>query len=196
MKRFEMPVSTIPMRMAKIGYIVLSALLCVLGLLVMIVPTVSASVLEIVCGIVFIAFGIIKLIGFFSEDLYGLAFQYDLEFGILMMILGIFILVHAGSVLHLISILLGLLALSDGLFRIRAAMEAKRFGISKWWIILLAAAAAAVFGVLLIFHPESGTKLIMVLVGLTLLLEGILGLTAALTMVKIIKLKEKDRFFL
>ena len=196
MKHFYSTHSTLPMRTAKIGYIVLSVLLCVLGVVLMVFPTFSASVLEMICGAVFIAFGIIKLIGFFSKDLYRLAFQFDLEFGILMIILGVFILVHTGSILHFICILLGILVLADALFRMRAALDARKFGITQWWMILAIAVVAAVFGVILIFHPEDGTKLIMIYLGMTLLFEGILSLTTALTMVKIIKLEDDDDLFL
>ena len=192
MKHFYAAHSAVPMRTAKIGYIVLSVLLCILGVVLIAFPSFSASVLERICGVVFIAFGIIKLIGFFSRDLYRLAFQFDLEFGILMIILGVFILIHTGSILHVICILLGILVLADALFRIRAAIDAKRFGIPQWWMILVIAVVAAVFGVVLIFYPEDGTRLMMICLGLTLLFEGILSLITALTMVKIIKREEED----
>lgn len=59
--------STAPMRTAKIGYIAVSALMVLLGLALIIFPEISVSVLETVCGILFIVFGVIKLVGFFQK---------------------------------------------------------------------------------------------------------------------------------
>ena len=72
------------------------------------VPEFSSEVIGIFCGIILILFGIVRLIGFFSKDLYRLAFQYDLAFGILMVTLGIIILVHPGSLMNFLCIVLGI----------------------------------------------------------------------------------------
>ena len=60
------------MRTAKIGYIIISTALCVLGVLLIAVPDFSVSMLGIVCGITLIVFGCVKLTGYFSRDLYRL----------------------------------------------------------------------------------------------------------------------------
>ena len=86
--------SVAPMKTAKIGYIVLSVALCVLGIILIAFPGFSASLFGILCGVVLIMFGGVKLVGYFSKDLYRLAFQYDLVFGILMIALGVGMLTH------------------------------------------------------------------------------------------------------
>ena len=84
--------SIIPMRIAKIGYILISAAFCLVGIIMMIHPDLSLNIIGIFCGIAMITFGIVKLIGYFSKDLFRLAFQYDLQFGILMLVIGLIIL--------------------------------------------------------------------------------------------------------
>ena len=61
--------SVTPMRVAKIGYIIMSVLLCVFGVLLIVVPDISLSVIGIVCGALFIVFGLVRLVGYFSKDL-------------------------------------------------------------------------------------------------------------------------------
>ena len=73
-------------------------------LILIAVPEFSSEVIGIFCGIILILFGIVRLIGFFSKDLYRLAFQYDLAFGILMVIM----LVHPGSLMNFLCIVLGI----------------------------------------------------------------------------------------
>ena len=129
--------SVAPMRTAKIGYIVMSVALCILGIVLIVFPEFSASMLGIICGVMMILFGIIRLVGYFSKDLYRLAFQYDFSFGIIMIIIGIVMLVHPGSLVNFICVALGLSFMSDGLFKIRIAFDSKSFGIREWWLILI-----------------------------------------------------------
>ncbi len=192
MKNKDNLCSTVPMRTAKIGYIVLSAVLCVLGVIIIAFPIDAAEAFSMWCGITFIAFGCIKVIGFFSKDLYRLAFQFDLEFGILMVILGIFILLHPDRSARFICTALGVLVLTDSLFKIRITLEAKRFGIGTWWATLLIAAVSGVFGVILLFSPTEGTRILMIFLGVTLAAEGALNMSTALTMVKIIHHQLQD----
>lgn len=93
--------SVAPMRTAKIGYIVISVLLCALGILLIAVPEFSISAVGVICGAILIVFGIVRLVGYFSKDLYRLAFQYDLAFGIMMIALGVIMLWHPGSLMNL-----------------------------------------------------------------------------------------------
>ena len=109
--------SVAPMRVAKIGYIVLSALICVLGVLMMVMPEQSLSSLVKIFGISMMAFGVIKLVGYFSKDLYRLAFQYDLQFGILVLVLGLIVTVKPNNALNFLCIALGISILADGLFK-------------------------------------------------------------------------------
>lgn len=88
--------SIVPMRIAKIGYVLISTAFCLIGIIMMVYPDFSLNVIGICCGIAMIIFGIVKLIGYFSKDLYRLAFQYDLQFGILMLIIGLIILLKPG----------------------------------------------------------------------------------------------------
>ena len=60
--------SVAPMWIAKIGYIVVSAALLLLGLLIILLPDISMQIIGILLGTTMILFGCIKLIGYFSKD--------------------------------------------------------------------------------------------------------------------------------
>ena len=89
--------STLPMRIAKVGYILFSIILCALGIIRVAVPQFSVETFSMLCGVVFIAFGCIRLVGFHAKVLYRLAFQYDFEFGILIIVLGVLTFLKPGS---------------------------------------------------------------------------------------------------
>lgn len=180
------------MRTAKIGYIVISVLLCAMGILLIVWPELSASVIGIICGILLIVFGAVKLIGYFSKDLYRLAFQYDLAFGILLILLGVIMLVRPGGLMDFICIVLGLSILTDSLLKMQIAVDAKQFGLNKWWLILLLSVIAGIFGLVLVLRPTASASVLMVLLGITLLSEGLLNMSTAITAVKIIKHQQPD----
>lgn len=184
--------SVAPMRTAKIGYIIISAALCLLGAMLIAVPDFSAALLGVICGIILTLFGAVKLIGYFSKDLYRLAFQYDLIFGIVLIAVGVVILVRPESVLNFICIALGLTILADGISKIRISLESKSFGIREWWLILVSAVLTSAMGLVLMFRPAQSVRVMMIILGITLLLEGILNLCTVITAVKIIKHQQPD----
>ena len=69
------------LKLAKNGYIVMSILFMILGICLIIWPDCSMAVFCTAVGIMLIAYGCIKIIGYFSRDFYCLAFQFDLAFG-------------------------------------------------------------------------------------------------------------------
>ena len=177
------------LRFAKIGYIVLSVLICILGVTLMIVPDFSVRLLCWIGGILIIAFGCIRIVGYFSKDLYRLAFQYDLAFGILMIVMGLILILRTDAMVHILCVLLGLATLADALLKVQISIDSKRFGISRWWVILTAALFTGVVGALLLFRPNAGAEVIMMLLGLSFLGEGILNLVTVLCAVQILKKK-------
>lgn len=184
--------SVTPMKTAKIGYIVLSAVLCVLGLVLILFPEFSASMLGVACGIVLILFGIVKLVGYFSRDLYRLAFQYDLACGCLLILLGAVMLLRPDSLLNFICVALGIYILTDGLFKIQIAVDARRFGIPQWWLVLALAVLTGVIGLLLVLRPTEGARALVMLMGVSLLLDGALNLSVALCAVKVVRHQQPD----
>lgn len=184
--------SVAPMKIAKIGYIVVSVLFCMAGILFIALPEISAKIVGIEIGIAAIVFGIVKLIGYFSKDLYRLAFQFDLEFGIMMVVLGTIVLFHPKNVMAFIAAAFGIAILFDGLFKIRIALDSKRFGIKDWWLILSLAIIAGIIGVALIFDSAFGTGVLTILIGVSFLSEGILNLYTVIRTVLIVKNQVPD----
>ena len=184
--------SIAPMRVAKIGYIVLSVVFCTVGVLFIARSDIGTQVLSLALGIAMIVFGGIKIVGYFSKDLFRLAFQYDLELGIISAVLGIIVLLNPFHTITFVFIAMGISILADALFKIRIAMEARRFGIEAWWLILILAALTAVAGLLLVFRPWESANILTVLLGISLLSEAILNLCVAVSTVKIVKHQYPD----
>lgn len=191
MHEFKMR-SVAPMRVAKTGYIAVSILLAVLGIVLIAWPTFSVNALGVICGILLVLFGGVKLVGYFSKDLYRLAFQYDMPFGILLIILGIIMLIHPGNLASFICVVFGLSVLISSLFNIQTALDAKKFGINQWWLIFALSVIAAVWGLILVFRPSEAADVMAVLLGITLLFESAVNICTVVTSVKIVKNQHPD----
>lgn len=191
MHEFKMR-SVAPMRVAKTGYIAVSILLAVLGIVLIAWPTFSVNALGVICGILLILFGGVKLVGYFSKDLYRLAFQYDMPFGILLIILGIIMFIHPGNLASFICVVFGLSVLISSLFNIQTALDAKKFGINQWWLIFALSVIAAVWGLILVFRPSEAADVMAVLLGITLLFESAVNICTVVTSVKIVKNQHPD----
>lgn len=184
--------SMTPMRVAKTGYILMSLIFCGLGVAFIAWPDQSLAALGKALGGAMIAFGAFKLVGYFSRDLFRLAFQYDLEFGVLLIVLGAIVLPRSGEAMGVLAAALGISILADGLFKVRIALDARTFGIRSWWGILALAALACGAGALLVLRPWRGARLLARLLGASLLCEGVLNLWVAVSTVKIIRHQQPD----
>ena len=172
---------------ARIGYIIISILLCVLGIVLIAVPDFSVTLLCVLGGGIMMLFGLVKIIGYCSKDLYRLAFQFDLAFGILFVVLGFILIIRTDAMVNLICIVMGICVLADALLKIQISIDSRAFGIKKWWLILAMAILTGVAGFLLIFRPSESIQIIMILFGIVLITEGVLNLITILITVKIIR---------
>lgn len=177
---------------AKFGYIIISVLLCVLGNVLIAVPDFSVSLLCWIGGLMLILFGLVKIIGYCSKDLYRLAFQFDLAFGILLIALGAILIFRSNMMVHIIFVMLGICVLADALLKIQIAIDAKVFGIRQWWLILAVAILTGVAGFLLVFRPSESAQVVMILLGVALITEGVLNLVTILTAVQILRRQKPD----
>lgn len=184
--------STGMIRAAKAGYIVLSAIICALGVWMIASPGYSVDRVSHLIGALLTAFGVIKLIGYYSRDLYRLAFQHDLALGILMIALGLAVALKTGWVLNLLCLAMGILTATDGLFKVQTSLDARRFGLGSWWLMLALAVVVVSVGTAMIVWPFKGAGEPPWMLGACLLAVGILNLSVALCAVKIISHQRPD----
>ena len=175
------------LKIAKTGYLLLSALLILAGVGLTFFSDTFYPILAVLLGILFLVFGAFKLAGFFSKDPYQLVFESDLVFGILYLALGLLLLFRPAHTMAFFGIVFGLMLLADVLTRVRIALDARPFGIRAWWLILVSAIATAILGVVLLFHPGEGTQVLMQLLGISLMVDGVMNISTILAAVRVIR---------
>lgn len=166
-------------QIAKKAYIFTSLLAFLLGCVFIIKPDLSVIVLCRAVGAVLLLTGAAKLYGYFSGDLYRLAFQFDLALGILTGVLGVLMLVSPTRFSSLMSIIISVFVIVNSVFTVQNAYEAKAFGVSKWWLLLIGGIAAAAIGVAALIKPFESSLFIMRLVGVAFMTDGVQNLIVA-----------------
>ena len=78
------------------------------------------------------------------------------------------------------------------LFKIGISLEAKKFGIREWWITALFSCVAGIVGILLVGRPAEALNIMVMIIGIAFLIEGLLNISVALSLVKIVKNQRPD----
>ncbi len=182
--------SAIPMQIAKIGHIVLSALLVGLAILILLNPQFPLSVFETACGIFLILFGAVKITGYASKDLYRLAFQYDFVYGFVLAGVGLVFLLRPDLSVETLGTVIGLFVFSDGVIKIQVARHAKKFGITLWWMIFAFAMLASLGGLFVAIYRFGTVPALEITMGVIFLIEGLMNICTVLTSVRVVEYRE------
>lgn len=171
------------LQFARSGYIGISCIFYAAAVIYLLFPGLPPMALSCFSGMILILYGIIKFVGFFSEDLYCLAFRYDMAFGLLLMVAGVLLLVKNVSVAQYLTPGLGWMTLLDNLFHIQMSKEARDFGIKEWKLVLGLSITAGVLSVLLIIHGFPSPQATRILTCIVLLACGVINHCIVMLMV-------------
>ena len=148
-------------RATKIISITLSAMLFMMGVVLIFWSERLGEVLSPLLAVMAILFGGGRILGYFSNDLYRIAFQHDFAVGTFVIIFGVLLLVDpVGSVPYMPSAVL-LYVLLDGLFRIQIAMDAYKFGMPYWYVLLICGVLLAGGSLVVHFYEDSIHRFMM-----------------------------------
>lgn len=168
-------------------YIALTIVCIAGGALLLIWPRLGLNILCRISGIFMLVYGVAKISSYFTKDLFQLAFQFDFGLGIVALIMGIMMLFKTAKIVDIFSFCVGIFLFVDSALKIQTSLEAKRFGIEKWYLILILSIISGIVGVCLLFSPSRTAGVIVRLVGLGICLNGVMNLVVVLNTVRIIE---------
>lgn len=167
--------------------LIIAVLSIVIGAILLVKPDISAVAICYVIGSIIIISGITRITGYFSRDIFNLNYQFDFAIGVFLIILGIVLICHPKNIIAMLHFIVGIIVLVDSVFKLQTALEAKHFGLNKWWLILGAAVVCAVFGILLIAYPFETASLLIRILGLAVIVTNLENIFMILYTVRIRK---------
>lgn len=141
----------------------------VLGLAAMFWPNITISVLFMLFGFFTIVDGVIALgIGLFGgRSAWGwTAFQ-----GLLGIVVGVLVLRYPQTVANLVVVIIALWALAMGLFQIVISMRLR--DTNNWIWVLISGLITTALGIYFLINPDTGTKVLAIVLGIFALLTGV-----------------------
>lgn len=157
-------------RIVKIVSLVAAALMAGVGIFFIMADGISGPAV-ILCGIVLMIWGASKLMGYFSKDMYGIAFQHGLVSGVLALLTALFVILGVEKNLSRICFAIAVYIIVEGLLYVQSSVDAKKFGLYMWPLIMLLSVVLVCEGVIVIAFSKMNQSMI----GLCLLAEGIVN---------------------
>jgi len=149
-----------------------AAVTILLGLLLIIWPDRSVSFLCMLLGAAIFLTGIIYVLGWLSRRREGVPAFFVLP-GVVLCALGVWLLTSPASVVMLIQYIFGAILIFHGLVDLQGALVMMRHRADRWWLDLLLAALTLALGALVLFNPFGTFAALVILIGASLVYDGI-----------------------
>ena len=121
-------------------------------------------------------FGVMKIVLYFIREVEGVAIRFDFAVGLFCIILGVLMLWRAPALTDILSVMIGLLVLVDSVFKLQVAVDSRRMGAHSWWVTLVCTVVCLVLGILLVFNPFDGKQVLTIMMGVSLIVDGVQNL--------------------
>lgn len=136
-------------KQARFIHVATSLLFGLAGIFLLAWPEIATTISRYLIGGCFIVLGIARMLGYFSNDLYRLAFQYDLGLGGFCAVFGVLSIISPDNIQVVLPYTIGVYVLIDSLLKLQTAFDAKAFGMKHWFGLLISAGVLTVFSVVL-----------------------------------------------
>lgn len=176
---------------ARVIHVVASVLLLLSGILLWAWSDAGDTLTRWLIGANFAVLGIARILGYFANDLYRLAFQYDLALGAFCVIFGVLCVIRPDSIQSVIPYAIGIYVLFDGLLKAQTAFDAKAFGMKHWFGLLISSGLLSLFGILALVGLTMWPS--QILVGIALMLDGGENVWNTMGTVRV-RAKKEERF--
>ena len=174
----------------KKGFLILAAGVFLLGLSLVIWKEHSTRVICYVVGGLMLAYGLVDTLRFFLGDSKpgDGAFRTGLVDGALSMGIGLFFVLRPTQVLEAFGVIMGILLLVDGLFKLQFAVNLKKAAYDRARVILILALLGLVLGIVIIVVDSIAPLWL----GIMLMADGLWDLTVMLLVLRFEKQERKS----
>ena len=163
----------------KWNMILSAALYMVLGLILLIFPATTDHVICYLVAGIAIVIGVVNLIVYFTRNITRNYYRNDFVTGLMLIVLGVFVIYKVDLVIELVSFIIGLCIIVSGLFKLQGSLDVQRMG-GNAVVILGLAVVNVVVGILMVIKPFEAAMLFHRLLGAGLLFSGMTDLASTL----------------
>lgn len=162
-----------------------------MGVLLVCWPDRSVDFLCLLLGAAVLVTGVIYILGWVARRKQGVPTFFVLP-GIILAGLGLWLMTGPGEVVLLIQIIFGAVLVFHGLVDLQSALVLLRQKWNRWWLDLLMAVLTVALGVLILANPFGTFRALIVLIGLSLVYDGVSDLVLIWRVSKAVRRKERE----
>lgn len=155
------------------GSMLLLLAIIALGVVLMIVPTITGRTLLAIAGWALFLAGVIKISQYFIKGIAKAIQGWGLSKGMLMLLGSLVLLIVPDMLIEMMPLLLGVIFLLGAVLKFQISFDLKRLTYKKWYISLVFTALSIICGWLTILHPFGIGDVVMRLTGALLIIEAI-----------------------
>ncbi len=163
-----------------------SIFLFVLGGLLLFKSEGTIVTISYVIGGILISLGVVAIIRYVLNKKVKSS-ELDILYGIVTIILGVIIISNPKALASIIPIVLGVCIVLSSSAKLQYAFELKRDNNSLWIMTMVVSIVSTLCGIILIFNPFQGAKLITQVVGIFIMIYAVLDIISTITIKKNVK---------
>lgn len=160
------------------SYIITALAFLVLGVVMVIKPSLAMNALCYLVGAVLTVYGVFNIFSFlFARER---TVTFELIVGVLTTAIGIFTLISPSSIMNILQLVLGLVIIIDSLLGLKRAFALRELESKGWKTMLILSVAAAVLGILFMVKKDLFGTVLFTIIGIVLTCQGISDLISVI----------------
>lgn len=154
----------------------ISMLFIVVGLFLFIKPDTTISIISYIIGSALLLNGFHSIYKYFSNELIGNVFNFDLSYGVLLIIAGVFLIVKPNALATLFPIILGIWIIINSVTKFQYSLVLKRAKNEDWGYTTLISVLTLMWGIVLLYNPFKGALMITQTIGVFIIVYAVLDI--------------------
>ena len=158
------------------------ALLCVgLGVAMLLWPESAMDVLGYAFGGVLVLSGILQVAAYLMGEKTGFLYKLQLIAGVIVTVVGVWVLLSPGKVLTLTVIVMGIVLLYHGVMDIKYGFDIRRCQGRNWGLAVIFGLVTCGVGVLVLVNPFATAQVLLIITGIGFIFDGLSDIFTVVT---------------
>jgi len=156
--------------------LIMSFLFVIVGLFLFIKPNTTITTISYLVGGVLIILSIISIYRYFKSD-YGInPFDFDLVYGVLVAIAGLYMIINPTALQEFFAIILGIWIIINAVTKFQYALVLKRLKKDDWKYTLLISFLTFIWGIVLLINPLKTVLKATQVIGVFIIIYAVLDI--------------------
>ncbi len=156
--------------------LIMSIIFIVIGLFLFIKPDTTISIISFVIGGALLLSGIFSTYRYFSSDEIINAFNFDLIYGVLLFIAGVFMIFNPTALATLFPIILGIWIIINSVTKFQYARVLKKAKNEDWVYTTFISILTLIWGIVLLYNPLKSILAITQIIGVFIIVYAVLDI--------------------